>query len=134
MLMATCVKYMRESLNATFSMAGFDVTQEQWNILVHLAHQDGISQQDLANRYGRSKVSTMNLLKKLEKRGLVCRETNPLDGRYNRVYLTEEGRKLQQDLIPFAKANIGRMSNGIDNSDIETLKKIIREITKNLNQ
>ncbi len=134
MLMANCVKFMRESLNATFLNAGFDITQEQWNILVYLGHEDGISQQVLADRYGRSKVSTMNLLKKLEKQGLVLRETHPTDARYNCVYLTVAGRMLQKTLIPLAKGNIQRMSKGISDDEIELLKTLVRKISKNLNQ
>jgi DNA-binding MarR family transcriptional regulator len=132
LLMMTCVKHIREGLNSTFAKAGFDVTHEQWNILVHLAQQDGISQQVLADNYGRSKVSVLNLLKKLEKRKLVVRKPNPVDGRYNCVYLTTEGRKLQRTLIPLAKANIARMSNGLDEKEVEFLKQLTRKITQNI--
>jgi DNA-binding MarR family transcriptional regulator len=132
MLMMTCVKFMREGLNSTFSNAGFEVTNEQWNILVHLAQQDGISQQVLADAYGRSKVSVLNLLKKLEKSGLVVRKPNPADGRYNCVYLTNEGRKLQQTLIPLAKKNIARMCAGLDEKEIAYLKNVMRTMTKNI--
>jgi DNA-binding MarR family transcriptional regulator len=132
MMMMTCVKFMRESLNAVFSKAGFDVTNEQWNILVHLAQQDGISQQVLADCYGRSKVSVLNLLKKLEKRKLVVRKPNPVDGRYNCVYLTTEGRNLQRTLIPLAKANIAKMCKDLDKKEIEFLKQMTQTMTKNI--
>jgi DNA-binding MarR family transcriptional regulator len=131
-LMMTCVKHLRESLNAYFIEAGQSVTTEQWLILTFLAHQDGVSQQHLANRYDRSKVSTMALLKKLEKNGLIIRKPDPVDGRSNLVYLTSEGRALQHSLIPLAKENITRMSKNVSPEDIEQLKSILRKITKNL--
>lgn len=132
MLMATCVNYMRESLNARVCEAGFNVSSEQWMILTYLAYSDGISQQDLADRYQRSKVSTLALLKKLEKNGLITRQPDPDDGRSNLVYLTSEGRNLQQSLIPIAKKNVKRMSEGLSCEDIERFKITLRKITTNL--
>ncbi len=132
MLMTTCVKYMRESLNARFSEAGYNVTAEQWKILTHLANQDGISQQELADRCDRSKVSTMAIIRKLEKIGFIYREPHPVDKRSNLVYLTEQGRQLQHSLRPLAKANIVQMSRGISKCDIDNLKTILRLITQNV--
>lgn len=132
MLMTTCVKYMRESLNARFQENGFNITTEQWNLLAHLAEQDGLSQQALADRYRRSKVSALNLLKKLETAGLITRHPDPVDGRTNRVYLTPKGRKFQKALIPLAVENIEAMSQGLSDEEIRMLKKAIRTITRNL--
>lgn len=129
MLMATCVKHLREALNACVTEAGHNVTSEQWMILTHLANGDGVTQQDLANRYDRTKVSTLGLLKKLEKSGLVIRRKDPEDGRCNLVYLTVEGRKLQKALIPLAKANTTRLSQGLSPEDIAHLKSTLRKIT-----
>jgi DNA-binding MarR family transcriptional regulator len=123
---------MRESLNARFQKAGFNITTEQWNLLAHLAEQDGLSQQALADRYRRSKVSALNLLKKLETAGLIARHPEPTDGRTNRVYLTAKGRKIQKALIPLAVKNIEAMSHGLSDEELQMLKKIIRIITRNL--
>jgi DNA-binding MarR family transcriptional regulator len=132
MLLTTCVKYMRESLNARFKQAGFNITTEQWNLLAHLQEQDGLSQQALADRYRRSKVSALNLIKKLEGAGLITRHPDPVDGRTNRVYLTPKGRKTIKDLIPLAVENIDFMRSGITDEEIQSLKSVIRKITQNL--
>lgn len=132
MLMATCVKYMRESLNERFVSCGQTVSTEQWIILTLLASQDGVSQKDIAERSNRSEVSALNLLKKLEKEGLVIRLPDPVDKRSRRIFLTTEGRKLQQSLIASAKANMRQMTESIPLEDIQDLKKIVRKITNNL--
>ena len=131
-LMATCVKYMRESLNARFAERGYTVTSEQWILLSHLAGQDGVSQLELARRADKTEVSTLNLLKKLEKSGSVIRRRDPVDGRSNRVYLTSEGRNLQRELVSSAKGNVINMTEGLDVEDIEHLKMVLRKITTNL--
>lgn len=132
MLIANCEKYMRESLNARFRDAGYRVTTEQWVILVHLDHQDGISQQAIADRYDRSKVSAFNLIKKLKKEGYVLRKTDPNDARSKLIYLTQKGKNLLQKLIPIAKENIKAMSRGIGTEEIRVLKQVARKIIQNL--
>jgi len=134
MLMSNCVKLMRESLNARLIKNGFMLSSEQWILLVFLAKQDGITQQVLAGHCGITKVSVLNLIKKLEKTGLIVRHPDPVDGRSNRVYLTLEGRELQQALIPIVNENTQRIMQGIDDNDIEHLKQTVRRIITNLNK
>lgn len=133
-LMATCVKYMRETLIARFTDAGQSITSEQWIILTLLADQDGVPQKDIAARSDRSEVATLNLLKKLELGGFVVRRPDPVDGRSRRVFLTTEGRKLQSSLIPYANANMRQMTEDIPLEDIQHLKATLQKITINLKQ
>ncbi len=134
MLMSTCVKYMRESLNARFAEQGASISSEQWIVLTHLTHQDGISQQDLARRCSRTEVSILNLLKKLEAAGFVLRVRDPVDARSNRVFLTSEGRKQQRGLFSVAQENLARMSEGVDQGEIDQFMAILRKIIQNAQQ
>ena len=131
-MMDTCVKLMKESLNDRFSAAGFDITSEQWKVLAFLWKQDGLTQQDLADRLGRSKVSVFNILKRMEKTNLVVRAPDPTDGRSKRVFLTSEGRTIQKELVTLAKENKLHMTEGLSRDEIEQMKKIIRKIITNL--
>ncbi len=132
MLISKCEKCMRESLNTRFRDAGYKVTVEQWIILVHLNQQDGISQQELANRYDRSKVSALHLIKKLKKDEYVVRKTDPNDARVKLIYLTPKGHELLKVLIPIAKATREAMSKGISTEEIALLKGVVRKIIGNL--
>lgn len=132
MLMATCVKYMRESLHVRFSNMGNPLTSEQWLLLTHLATRDGVTQKNLASRSNRTEVAVLNLLNKLEKDELIVRRRDPVDGRCRRVYLAAKGRKLQRELIPSAKDNISQMCKDIPPNDIKLLKATIHKITSNL--
>jgi DNA-binding MarR family transcriptional regulator len=133
LLMSNCVKLMRESLNMRLQRNGFMVSSEQWILLVYLAKQDGITQQVLADHCGISKVSVLNLIKKLEKTQLIVRHPDPVDGRSNRVYLTAEGRDIQRSLIPLVRENTQQLVQGVNLDDIEHLKRTVRQITANLN-
>ena len=131
MLLSTCVKYIRESLNARFAEAGNTFSFEQWRLLTFLARQDGVSQLDLARLSDRTEVSVLNLLKKLEERGLILRQRDPVDARSKRVFLTLDGRKKHEELLPVILDNRTRICHGLTEKDINTLKRILKIIINN---
>ena len=130
-LMATCSKTLREKLAVRFAEAGYSVTPEQWAILGRLGQQDGLSQQALADRFHRSKVAAFQLISKSEKQGLVERRGDPKDKRSKLVYLTEEGRKIQPELIRLASENMTAALEGISEPDLTVAKKVVRKIIEN---
>jgi len=130
-LMATCSKLLREKLLLRFSNAGYQITPEQWALLAHLWQQDGLSQQALANRFHRSKVSAFQLISRLEKQGLVRRSTDPGDGRSNLIYLTPKGRKIQSELVALASDNMIQALDGISEADMDTAKSVVQKIISN---
>ncbi|WP_413700585.1 MarR family winged helix-turn-helix transcriptional regulator [Psychromonas sp. KJ10-10] len=134
MLMSSCVKYMRETLNSRFIHNGYAITSEQWMLLMCLGKQDGVTQQELAKCSDISKVSVLNLIKKLEKNNLIIRHPDPVDGRSNRVYLTDEGRNIQCELIPFAKQNTKQIMAGISEEELQQVRSTIKKMLNNLNR
>jgi DNA-binding MarR family transcriptional regulator len=77
-----------------------------------IAKKEEISQKALSEELLIDKTTTAKAIGKLEAEGYVRRETDPIDGRYNLLYLTESGRavvpKVQEvldDLI--SKSKVG---------------------------
>ena len=67
-------------------------------ILRFLARADGVTQIEIA-KYAHFKAPTISVtLKKMEEDGLVRRETDKTDLRQTRVYITEQGKALEQKL------------------------------------
>ena len=77
----------------------FDVTADQFVVLMLLSEEDGITQLELTHRSYSDSSTTAALLRLLERKGYVSRETNPLDRRERLVRLTLEGRRMQQKLL-----------------------------------
>jgi DNA-binding MarR family transcriptional regulator len=67
------------------------LTLAQWGLLRRLWVQDGRSQVELQNLLQVEPSSITGLVQRLERLGLVYRQTDPVDKRVRRVYLTEEG-------------------------------------------
>src|SRR5438067_13025262 len=87
---------MHRVSDAHFSRQG--VTADQFVLLVCLAEQDAITQQELARRASSDPSTVRAMLVLLEGRGLVAREQHPDDRRVRVVTLTARGRRFVERL------------------------------------
>jgi len=131
-LVALCSTMVRSGLTARFAEAGYNVTPEQWSILTHVWQTEGLTQQQLADRFHRSKVAAFHLITRLEEEGLLVRRPNPDDGRSKRIYLTARGKSVVAELIPMAQANLDQALEGVSQRDEEAAKAVMRRIIVNL--
>ncbi|MEH2546118.1 MarR family transcriptional regulator for hemolysin [Bradyrhizobium sp. AZCC 2262] len=77
---------------------GRGTTRAQWIVLFRLRQQEGLSQVDLADVLELQPISLVRLLDRLVEHGLLERRPDPKDRRANRLFLTEGGRQLVDDL------------------------------------
>jgi MarR family transcriptional regulator, organic hydroperoxide resistance regulator len=74
------------------------VSAGTWFTLALLAREDGMSQGELSQRFDVDPSRVTRLSKRLEREGLIRRERDRRDNRVIRMYLTEKGRGLIEDL------------------------------------
>ena len=74
----------------------YDVTMSQWTILKQLWQQEGRSQVELQELLGLDKATVTGLVQRMTHLGLIRRRSDPSDKRVQRVFLTEQGRALEQ--------------------------------------
>ena len=122
------------NLQRIFKVYGFDITVEQWMILLVLWKQNGQPQQDIANIIGKDKGTISPQLDGLEKRDLIMRLQDKNDKRRNVVCLTEKGKELENDLVPLGFANIKIARYGIPEEDLKTCMEVLRKVCKNLEE
>ena len=119
-------------MQARLVHSGYDVTVEQWMILLLLWVQDGVSQQYIADYIGKDKGTISPQIDGLERRGLVSRRADKKDRRQKRVYLTDQGRNIQDELIPIGIDNMTEAQAGIDPQALATCKQVLRDLCANL--
>jgi len=125
-------KSFREKLNQDFAKAGHDVTGEQWRIIRCLWYKDGQRQQDLANAFHKDKTAITRIIDSMEKRDLVVRIPDKEDRRQNLIYLTNKGKRLQEELMQiFLKTSLDAQE-GIDIEQLEIFKNVMAKIQNNL--
>jgi DNA-binding MarR family transcriptional regulator len=127
-------RYLGTNLQRIFKIYGFDITVEQWMILLVLWKQNGQTQQEIANKIGKDKATISPQLDGLEKRDLIMRFQDKNDNRRNIVCLTQKGKSLEDDLIPLGFANSAIARYGIPEEDMKTCLEVLFKICENLEE
>ena len=121
-------------LYRNFRRLGLDITPEQWTVLSYLWKSDGVTQQKLCDATFKDKPSMTRLIDNLEKQKLVIRKRPSTDRRSNFIYLTEEGRSIQDradqavyDMMKFALA-------GIDRQGLIQVRNMLKHVFENIQE
>src|SRR4249919_3308135 len=119
---------LQKKLNA----AGLNLTIEQWSVLYHLWKTDGQSQQELCNATFRDKPSITRLVDNMEKLNLVKRVAAENDRRINRIYLTRQGQKMEEQAMTMAEETLNEALSGVPTEQIEVCKQVLQIVYDNL--
>jgi DNA-binding MarR family transcriptional regulator len=119
-------------LQKNFKGAGVDITIEQWSVLYQLWKQDGLSQQELGNATFRDKPSITRLVDNLERCKLVRRVPSKEDRRINRIYITDLGKKLQDQTMGLANQTLNEALEAVSPEEIEVCKNVLQRVYDNL--
>jgi len=95
----------------------------QFGVLAHVGAADGMSQTELADALSLTQGNICQLVDKLEHAGLLLRRP---DGRTNRLYLTERGQALYDDVVPAHEALIEDQFSSLTPRQQEELLALVR--------
>jgi DNA-binding MarR family transcriptional regulator len=119
-------------LQKKFNASGLQLTIEQWSVLYQLWKDDGKSQQELCNATFRDKPSITRLVDNLEKLGLVKRVPSENDRRINKVFLTKQAQKLQEQTMKLAEETLNEALEGVPPEHINLCKEVLQQVYDNL--
>ena len=113
--------------------AGHPLTQNSCRFIMRsLFHQDGLTQQELVNSTNMKAPTISVAIRTLEEAGMVRREPDPKDLRSVRVYLTEQGRAVDEEFREKLRCTDRRMMEGISEEDEETLIRLLMSVRENI--
>ncbi|HEX6333263.1 MAG TPA: MarR family transcriptional regulator, partial [Flavisolibacter sp.] len=119
-------------LQKKFNQSGVNLTIEQWSVLYHLWKEDGKSQQELCNATFRDKPSITRLVDNLEKLNLVRRVSHEVDRRVNKVFLTRQAQKLQDQTMQLAEETLNEALEGVPVEHVNVCKEVLQKVYDNL--
>lgn len=125
-------RLIAQRLSQNFKAHSFDVTIEQWRILLFLWKEDGQSQNSLALSTQKDEPSVSRILNNMEKNDLVVRRRHPTDRRTNLIYLTEKGRSLQEPLMAVGNLTNKEATEGISPEELKACIKTLNKVIDNL--
>ena len=122
------------AFTARFSerIARHGVTFGLWPFLRALWEEDGLTQRQLSERVRMKGPTTVAAVNRLERRGLVRRTHNAHDGRKINVFLTPEGRRIYDLVMPEVAAINRQGIAGLSEADQEDLKRLLRGLRGNM--
>ena len=125
-------RMLNNRLNQHFKRNGYNVTTEQYRILINLWNRDGQNQQELAEATFKNKTSITRLINSLEKKNLVVRIPDKSDHRNNLIYLTKKGQGLPEVLTGMDKKVLEQAQTGICEDEVEKCKTVLCRVISNL--
>ena len=127
-------RIFRKHLNKVFIRNGYRVTEEQFDILLHLWDTDGQHQQQLAEVLYRDKTTMTRAINSLEALNLVKRISNKNDKRQRLVYLSKPGEKIAKELTSLAQVILLKTQKGIDPAELTISKNVLIKFIKTLSK
>ena len=111
---------------------GTGLTRSQWQVLAHLAQNEGIQQGKLAELLDIEAITLGRILDKLETLGLIERRPHPSDRRIWLLHLTEAARPKLTQLRQLGEITRGEALAGTTEPDRECLLQTLRILKANL--
>ena len=101
-------------------------------LLAHLALQDGQSQLELVRLTHLRPPTVSVILRKMEEEGIVRRQSDEHDQRVTRVYLTDFGRKTDEETIRRIQRTDALALSGLSEDERETLMVLLIRVRASL--
>src|SRR5918997_7216197 len=127
------LRLLRVSQKVERELAGqlkfWGLNNAQFDVLAHVGAAEGMTQQELADSLLVTKGNVCQLLDRMEGRGWISRRQQ---GRANRLFLTDAGRRLFDEVVPAHEALIAGRFSVLSEGEQERLHELLRKLDKAL--
>lgn len=96
------------------------------------AKEQEVYQKDIEENFKVTRSTVSKVLKKMEEKGMLRRESVSNDARLKRLVLTEKGRMINQQVLAERQKLEQRVSEGLSDEEVETLERLLIRVMSNL--
>lgn len=125
------IKTYRQYAQKQIKLANLNITIDQWLTIKSIMDNPGISQQEIAERVFKDNASVTRIIDLLVKANYLKRTTNKTDKRRSLLKVTDEGKKIINNVYKVVLKNRETALKGINKKDIDTTEKVLNTITLN---
>ncbi len=129
-MLANACKLHRQRAEALLSEIGLHVGQEM--LMCGLWEKEGITQTELAEHMMIQPATVTNMLQRLEREGLVDRRPDIEDQRISRVYPTEKGRNIEEEVQEKWTQLEQEAFGGLSVEESVLLRRLLLQVYQNL--
>lgn len=110
--------------------ARYDLTINEWRVMLALTARPGLSVQEIADLNGFDKMSASRAVRRLIARGRAVRTVDPDDKRRTRHSLSPAGAAIVETISPFAVARVDAMFGTLTGPEVAQLKRILDKLER----
>jgi DNA-binding MarR family transcriptional regulator len=122
---------LRRVYDARLSAHGLSMSE---GALLRAVHEEGaLAQRELADRLFIGRAGAGQLIDRMEARGLVRRDNDPIDRRVWRISATEAGRVVAEQFSETYADIRGELRSGLSPADRDRLEEVLRMVQANAN-
>ena len=122
-------RYARRRFTEQTAVHG--LTDAQFPVLMSLLHEDGVSQDELAQHHMLDKATVARSVARLEELGYVTRVPDEKDRRVKRVLVTDLAREIQPGLQSVREEWSETLAEGLTEQERETLDRLLGRMAEN---
>ena len=128
------VKLLSQLMTRKFQelLEPFGLTPFHWLVLCCLWEEDGLPTCSIGEKLQQVGGTITGVLDRMEERGLVRRERDVDDRRIWRIWLTTEGKQLEEVLPPLAVQVRNQALNGIPPQESERFSQLLDQVIANM--
>ena len=118
----------------TFNKFGYDITPEQFTVLMTLKENNGMYQRQLANYTFKDRPNITRIVSILEQKGYIFSQIASDGRQVKKLFITEKGKEECERILPVVLNLWNTMVEKISEEEITYLLKIVDKIEKNLRE
>jgi len=121
-------------LTSCLQKRGFNIEPASWSIISFLMNRPDQTQSEIVDFLWINKIKVNRILNKLEQEGILKREINDKDKRYNRVNLTEKGKTMYDKALICANESLSKAFEGFTEKEEKMLIDMLLRVKDNLDE
>ena len=131
-LVSDCARLMRMAFEKRILSAGLGLTAGEARTLIQIAAHNGSRQLDIAIRMGLEPMTVSAFLDRLQARGLIERQPDPLDRRAKRILLSDAAEEMIRAISVEISAVQVEATQGLDREAQDSISRALKSLRQNL--
>lgn len=101
-------------------------------VMKELSKKEGMSQKELADALHIKPPTVAVSVKRMEKSGFIKRQQDEFDQRMSRLYLTENGKNICDEMVKIIDGNENVLFDGFEEGEAYLFKRFLKQMIDNL--
>ena len=129
-IIARMVKAIDQTVIPDISSRG--LTPSQFGVLEALLHKGPLTVNEIIEKTLSTSGNMGLVISNLERSGFVIKKVSETDRRSRTIELTDEGRKLIEEIFPLHVEIVNKMFSGIELSEKEQMAELMKKLSKSI--